>query len=328
MSKRKCLNGRWTLPILALVSLGIGCQRASAPAAGNGASAKAVAFPIGIVATTGMVADLVQGVGGTHVQVTGLMGPGVDPHLYKASAGDIDRLSSAAMIFYSGLNLEGKMGDIFVKMARTRPVVAITEQIDESLLREPPEFAGHFDPHLWFDVGLWSQTADTVAQALADFDPTHAAEYRANAKRLMADWQALHVWCREQVARIPPAQRVLITAHDAFGYFGRAYNMEVVGLQGVSTVSEFGLADVQRIVDLLVARKIPAIFVESSVPRRSIEAVVAGARARGHEVKIGGTLYSDAMGQPGTVDGTYVGMVRANVRTIVDALASQVAVKQ
>lgn len=327
MRKRKMHNGRWITPILAVAFLALGCQRASAPAAVGGASAKAVTFPIGIVATTGMVADLVKGIGGAHVQVTGLMGPGVDPHLYKASAGDTSRLSSAAMIFYSGLNLEGKMGDLFVKMARTRPVVAITERIDESLLREPPEFAGHFDPHLWFDVGLWSQTADTVAQALADFDPAHAAEYRANAKRLVADWQVLHAWCREQIARIPPAQRVLVTAHDAFGYFGRAYNMEVLGLQGVSTVSEFGLADVQRIVDLLVARKIPAIFVESSVPRRSIEAVVAGARARGHEVKIGGTLYSDAMGTPGTVEGTYVGMVRANVRTIVDALASQVAVK-
>lgn len=276
--------------------------------------------PIQAVATTGMVADAVKEVGGNLVKVVGLMGAGVDPHLYKASEGDIHKLSNADIIFYNGLNLEGKMGDIFVKMARNKPTVAIAGSLDPKFLREPPEFQGHFDPHVWFDVKLWSQVIPQVAAALSELDPVHSAIYKANAEKYIAQLNTLDTWCREQVARIPKEQRVLVTAHDAFGYFGRAYNIDVVGLQGISTVSEFGLNDIQRIVDLIVGRKVRAVFVESSIPKRSIDAVAEGVRAKGHDVVIGGTLYSDALGDPGTAEGTYVGMVRANVTTIVNAL--------
>lgn len=276
--------------------------------------------PLNVVATTGMVADAIRRVGGEHVTVTTLMGPGVDPHLYKASQNDIERLSQADIIFYNGLNLEGKMGDIFVKMARTRPVVAVTESIDPKLLREPPEFAGHFDPHVWFDVELWSSILHEVEKSLAKSDPNHASLFQANRATYESELMVLHSWVKKELASIPKQERVLITAHDAFGYFGHAYDTEVVGLQGMSTVSEYGLNDVQRIVDLLVTRKIKAVFVESSIPKRSIEAVVEGAKGRGHSVMIGGQLYSDAMGAEGTPEGTYVGMVTANVNTIVRAL--------
>lgn len=308
-----------------LLLLAVSCSTAPKPGAGKAAFGPD--RPINAVATTGMIGDVIARVGGASAKVTTLMGPGVDPHLYKASEGDIQRLANADIIFYNGLNLEGKMADIFVKMARNRPTVAVTDGIDQTTLREPPEFQGHFDPHVWFDVALWTHTVARVAEALAELDPPRAAAYRANAEQYTKELRDLDTWCREQIASVPKEQRVLITAHDAFGYFGRAYQIDVVGLQGVSTVSEFGLKDVQRIVGLLVERKVKAVFVESSIPRRSIEAVVEGARARGHEVQIGGTLFSDAMGTPGTPEGTYIGMVQANVKTIVNALLGQMAQK-
>lgn len=274
-----------------------------------------------ITTTVGMIADTVRNVGGDRVEVTGLMGPGVDPHLYKASEGDVSSLQDADLIFYNGLNLEGKMADLFVKMASLgKPTVAVTEGIDPSLLREPPEFQGHYDPHVWFDVSMWEQTIPPVVAALSKADPGSKALYEANGKAYSLKLVQLHEYCQERLAEVPKARRVLITAHDAFGYFGRAYDVEVVGLQGISTVSEISLSDVQRLVDLISGRKIRAVFVESSVPKRSIEAVVSGCKARGHEVKIGGTLFSDAMGQPGTEEGTYLGMVRHNVETVVKAL--------
>lgn len=314
---------------LAVAMLLLGCSQGAAPGGAAPGQAKTfnAAHTINVVTTTGMIADAVKHVGGEFVVVTQLMGAGVDPHLYKASEGDIQRLSTADIIFYNGLNLEGKMGDIFVKMARGKPVVAVTSSFDQATLREPPEFQGHFDPHVWFDVKMWSNVVDAVATGLGELAPAHVALFRANAKQYAQELSVLDAWCHEFLAKIPQEQRVLITAHDAFGYFGRAYGVEVLGLQGISTVAEFGLKDIERIVNLLVERKIRAVFVESSVPRRSIEAVVAGAKARGHDVQIGGQLYSDAMGQPGTPDGTYVGMVRANVKTIVDALSGQVAKK-
>ncbi|MBI2346585.1 MAG: zinc ABC transporter substrate-binding protein [Deltaproteobacteria bacterium] len=323
--KRK-IAFRYVLLGLGLAGLGA-CSRAAPPSTDSGAARAAVSAekPLRIVTTIGMIADAAEKVGGPYVKVTGLMGPGVDPHLYKASEGDIQRLAQADLILYNGLNLEGKMGDIFVKMARTRPTIAVTEDVDAKRLREPPEFQGHYDPHLWFDVELWTGAVHRIARGLAEFDPAHAKEYQANAEHYIAELMTLHTWCGEQIAQIPKGQRVLITAHDAFGYFGRAYDIDVVGLQGISTVSEFGLKDVQRLVDLIVARKIRAVFVESSIPKRSIEAVVEGARARGHDVRIGGTLFSDAMGQSGTPEGTYVGMVRSNVNTIVPALLGKTA---
>ncbi|MDH3215131.1 MAG: zinc ABC transporter substrate-binding protein [Candidatus Krumholzibacteria bacterium] len=274
-----------------------------------------------VTTTTGIVAEVVRKVGGDHVSVVNLMGPGVDPHLYKASEGDIQRLEKADLIFYNGLNLEGKMGEIFVKMARKGKLTfALSESVDTRLLREPPEFQGHYDPHIWFDVSLWAQTIPVVVGALSEAKPSARGDFVANGERYDAELADLHEYCRDRLASIPSERRVLVTAHDAFGYFGRAYNIEVVGLQGITTTSEYGLKDVQRIVQLITERRLSAVFVESSVPKRSIEAVVAGVRSRGHNVRIGGQLFSDAMGEPGTPEGTYPGMVRHNVETIVQSL--------
>lgn len=303
-----------------IVTAALALGAALAGCGGQDGGASGGSGKLAVTTTTGMIGDLAKNVGGDRVEVTALMGPGVDPHLYKASEGDIARLSGAALILYNGLNLEGKMGDVLVRMSRTRPTVQVTETMPESLLREPPEFAGHYDPHLWFDVALWRHALERTRDALIEVDPAHRAEYERNAAAYADSLAALDAWVRAEIATIPRGRRVLVTAHDAFGYFGRAYDLDVVGLQGISTVSEFGLADVRRLVDLIVTRGVKAVFIESSVPRRNIDAVVEGARARGHQVAVGGTLYSDAMGPAGTAEGTYLGMVRANVRTIVDAL--------
>lgn len=291
------------------------CGKADAPGQKTGEANK-----VNIVCTTGMVADLAQRIGGDRVVVKGLMGPGVDPHYYKASQGDLATLSRADIIFYNGLYLEGKMQDIFNKMARSKKVVAVAGEIDKSTLRQPPEFEGHYDPHIWFDVALWSQTIDAVVAALSAADPQGAESFRENGERYRTELNDLHAWVLAQIETVPTNQRVLVTAHDAFGYFGRAYGVEVLGLQGISTVAEYGVNDVTQLVDLITARKIKAIFVESSVPERSIEAVRQGCLERGHQVVIGGTLYSDAMGAVGSGADTYIGMVRSNVGTIVGAL--------
>ncbi|MBO8163268.1 MAG: zinc ABC transporter substrate-binding protein [Brevibacillus sp.] len=288
---------------------------------GNGAeTAQAEHKKWKVTTTTGMVADLVNNVGGEHVEVTQLMGPGVDPHLYKASQGDIKRIEQADIIFYSGLHLEGKMGEIFEKMSKQKPVIPVTRSIPEDELLADPQTPDQYDPHVWFDVGLWSKTIETVREELVKLDPAHADEYQANADAYLQKLTELHQYAKEQIGSIPIHQRVLVTAHDAFSYFGRAYEIEVMGLQGISTASEYGLKDVQNLVDTLVERKIKAVFIESSVPKRSIEAVVEGARAKNHTVEIGGELFSDAMGTPGTEEGTYLGMVKYNVDTIVHAL--------
>ncbi|MFQ5511201.1 MAG: metal ABC transporter solute-binding protein, Zn/Mn family [Candidatus Krumholzibacteriia bacterium] len=288
---------------------------------GSGEQSKSTSGKMRVTATTGMVAELARRVGGDRVEVENLMGPGVDPHLYKASEGDIGRLAGADLIFYNGLNLEGKMGEIFVKMARRgKPTYAVTESVDPERLREPPEFLGHYDPHAWFDISLWSQTIATVVEAMSEADPSASEYFEANGAAYAEELKALHEYCKERIATIPKERRVLVTAHDAFGYFGRAYDIDVVGLQGISTASEYGLKDVKRIIDIITERRLKAVFIESSVPRRSIEAVVAGCRSRGHEVVIGGQLFSDAMGEAGTPEGTYPGMVRHNVETIVGAL--------
>lgn len=276
--------------------------------------------PLRIVATTGIVADTARRIVGPHAQVEALMGPGVDPHLYKASESDVRRLAEADLILYNGLHLEGKMGDILEKMARNRPVVAVAAEIPEDQLRQPPEFQGLHDPHVWFDVSLWAKTVPPIVRALEELAPEHAADFRANAAALDTELTALDAWVREQIATVPAPQRVLITAHDAFGYFGRRYGMEVVGLQGISTLSEAGLRDMDRVVRIVADRKIRAIFVESSVPRRSIEAVQAAVREQGGQVEIGGQLFSDSLGPAGSPAGSYTGMVRANVETIVKAL--------
>lgn len=273
-----------------------------------------------VVATTGMIADLVAEVGGSRVEVTGLMGPGVDPHYYKATRGDLEHLTEARVIFYNGLFLEGKLDGIFRKMARTGTVIAVSSAVPEDQLRKPAEFDGNYDPHIWFDVDMWRSTIGVVAAALSKADPEGASLFEANGARYGSELAGLDAWVRQRLGQIPEERRVLVTAHDAFGYFGRAYGIDVVGLQGISTVAEYGVADVRHLVDLIVARGVPAIFVESSVPERSINAVREGCLARGHEVVIGGTLYSDAMGGPGSGADTYAGMVRSNVDTIVEAL--------
>ena len=276
--------------------------------------------PLRVVATTGMIGDAARRLGGEHVAVTALMGPGVDPHLYKASEGDVRLLADADLILYNGLHLEGKMGDVLVKMARTRPVVAVSEDLPRDELREPPEMAGQYDPHVWFDVALWAKTLAPIERELARLAPAHAATFAANRQAYEAELAELDAWVKERIATIPLEQRVLITAHDAFGYFGRRYGIRVVGLQGISTLAEAGLKDVDRVVDEIVAKRIPAIFVESSVPRRAIEAVESAVRSRGHQVVIGGQLFSDALGAADSPAGNYPGMVRANVETIVRSL--------
>jgi manganese/zinc/iron transport system substrate-binding protein len=272
-----------------------------------------------VVATTGMVADLARRVGGDGVDVEALMGPGVDPHLYSATPSDLERLRAADLVLYSGRLLEGKMTDIFTSLARRKPVFAVTEEIADDRLLSPPELEGHFDPHVWFDVGLWADTLPLVAQALGEVDPARADGYRARAAAYRDELLKLHDEVRTAIATIPKERRVLITSHDAFRYFGRAYDLEVRGLQGVSTVQDAGVRDVQDLANLIVERRIKAIFVETSVSEAAIRAVQKWAQEKGHDVRIGGHLYSDAMGDHAPED-TYPGMVRANVKTIVEAL--------
>lgn len=273
-----------------------------------------------VVATTGMIADVAARVGGARVHVDGLMGPGVDPHLYKASAGDVRRLADADLVLYNGLHLEAAMGEVLEAMGKRRPTVAVTDSIPREALTAPAEFAGNYDPHVWFDVRLWMQATRAIVAALASADTAHAAEYAARGADLLAEMDALDAWIRYVVADLPIERRVLVTAHDAFGYFGRAYGFEVRGLQGISTASEAGTGDVQRLADEIAQRRIRSVFVETSIPRRTIEAVQAAVRSRGFEVGIGRPLHSDALGTPGTPAGTYTGMVRHNVEAIVDGL--------
>ena len=278
---------------------------------------------LNVVATIGMIRDVAQNVGGEHVNVVGLMGPGVDPHLYKASEGDVRRLFRADVIFYGGLHLEARMGEVLQEMDSRTRVRAVSEVIPVDRRLAPPEFQGAYDPHVWFDVRLWAMTVNVIERTLVEADPAHARNYAANAARYRQQLAELDQYVRQQAARVPADRRVLITAHDAFNYFGRAYGFQVRGLQGISTAAEAGTADVQGLAEFIATRRIPAIFVESSIPRRTIEAVQEAVAARGYEVRIGGSLYSDAMGNPGTAEGTYIGMVRHNIDTIVGALLRQ-----
>lgn len=280
------------------------------------------ASPIKVVATTGMIGDLVHEIGQEKVSLSTLMETGVDPHLYKATHGDMRRLQQADLVFYNGLHLEGKMQTILTKMARVKPVFAVSDPISKADLIH---YGSVSDPHIWFDVSLWQQAANQVLLKLIEIDPANQASYRANAQQYQQQLSALHQWVKTKIEEIPKSQRVLITAHDAFGYFGRVYGMEVHGLQGVSTVSEFGLRDIQQLKQLIVERHIPAVFVESSVPKKFLRALVAGVADSGYQLLIGGELYSDAMGLKGTLAGTYIGMVKHNVTTIVSALKGEPA---
>jgi len=274
-----------------------------------------------VTTTTTMVSDLIRNVGGDQVEVTGLMGPGVDPHLYKASASDVTKLQDADIIFYSGLLLEGKLQDVLTRLARSKKFVyAVTEGIAHKELFEPESFGGHFDPHVWFDVSLWAKSVDVVVKALSEVRPAGKSGFEARGKATFAKMMLLHQWVLTRVAELPKASRILVTSHDAFNYFGRAYDFKVVGLQGISTVEEANLAAMTQLVDFVKKHKLKAIFVESSVSPNAIRRISQDAG-----VKIGGELFSDAMGTPGQLEngydlGTYDGMIRHNVNAMVEAL--------
>lgn len=281
--------------------------------------------PLRVVTTTTMVTDMVKQVGGDRVTVEGLMGPGVDPHLYKPAASDVTKLSRADLIFYSGLMLEGRMADLFAKMARSgKKTYPVTEAIPEKELLEPESFEGHWDPHVWGDPLLWAKCVDVVVTGLSEADPAGRKDYTARGNQLKTELKTLHAWAKQRIDEVPKAGRVLITSHDAFNYFGRAYGIEVVGVQGISTVSEAGLADVAKTVDFIKQRRVKAIFVESSVPPATIQRI-----SRDAGVKVGGELFSDACGTVGEIHrgggesydvGTYIGMIKHNVNTVVEAL--------
>ncbi|MBC8109088.1 MAG: zinc ABC transporter substrate-binding protein [Anaerolineae bacterium] len=307
-----------TLLVLALAAAGAGCDRSG----GNGAAAGS--RKPRVVATTTMIGDLARRIGGEHIELQVIMPAGVDPHTFKPSTGDLGAISRADLVFYNGLHLEGKMVELFEDQIKDR-AVAISRDIDHTkLLAWAQGQGGAHDPHIWFDASLWTSSARTVGDALAKLDPAHAADYAQRAQATVAQLNALHDELKSKLASVPKGKRVLITSHDAYNYFGRAYDVEVRGLQGISTETEAGLSNINSAVDFIISRKIPAIFVESSVSHKTIERVQADCKSRGFNVAIGGELYSDAMGvtgeHPGYAVETYEGMFRYNVDTIVKAL--------
>ena len=288
-------------------------------------SSMANAAPLQVVTTTTMVSDLVAHVGADRVLITGLMGAGVDPHLYKPNASDVTRLQKAAVIFYSGLQLEGRMGELFERLGKSgKKVFAVTRSSPEARLLRPAEFAGHFDPHVWGDAELWALCVDSVVKGLSEADPAGKADFARRGETYKAELAQLHQWALKRAAELPEDKRILITSHDAFNYLGRAYGFRVVGVQGISTVTEAGLADIAKVVDFIKAKSLKAIFVESSVPRAAIERISKDSGAT-----IGGELFSDAMGTLGSKvtvqgetydEGTYNGMLKHNINTVVEAL--------
>jgi manganese/zinc/iron transport system substrate-binding protein len=321
---------RITLAILVIGGMAhLGCGSATKPIHQPNAAIEHTytgEYPIRVVATTGQVAEMISRVGGEHVKVEGLMGPGVDPHLYRPIASDVRKLNESDAIFYNGLHLEGRMTELFEQMARRKATYAVTQGLvnrKDKRLREPPEFEGNYDPHVWHDVALWSECVGDVADLLSKFDPTHAEDYRKNAQAYRDELAQLDEFCKTEIAKIPAAQRVLVTAHDAFGYFGKAYGLEVFGLKGISTEEEINLAHQEEIQKMLIERKIPAVFVESAVAPRTVEALVEPCRAAGHDLHVPKEeLYADALGPKGTEDSSYTGMIRHNVNTIVKSLTN------
>lgn len=301
--------------ILGLSLLLAGC---SAPAADTGSSEDG---KLKIVATTTMLADLSTVIGGQRVTVDGLMGPGIDPHLYQASEGDVSLMQQADVVVYNGLHLEGKMGEIFENLSgQGAAVICIEDGLDESKLLAWEDDSSVHDPHIWFDVSLWKDAAGAVADGLSKADPDGKADYDANLSSYLNELEEADTYIRNRAAELTEDQRVLVTAHDAFQYFGKAYGFEVRGLQGISTDAEAGTADVSELAGFIVKRQIKAIFVESSVPPKTIEALQAAVKAKGFDVAIGGELYSDSLGDADSKDDTYLLTVKANIDTIVDAL--------
>ena len=274
-----------------------------------------------VVTTTTMLTDLLYQIGGDSIQLQGLMGTGVDPHLYKASEGDVTKLFNADVVFYNGLHLEGKLEEIFEKMRnQNKETIAVTRGIDKKEFIRSKNFASNYDPHVWFAIDNWIQSSQFVAKKLIELDPKNKAYYQANNTVYLGKLMALKARLNERINRLPKNKRILVTAHDAFAYFGKSFDFQVVGLQGLSTATEAGVQDVQKLADFIIDHNIKAIFVESSVPKRTIEALQAAVKARGHEVAIGGTLFSDALGNPNSKEGTYIGMFEYNTTTIVNAL--------
>lgn len=274
-----------------------------------------------IVTTTSMITDLVENIGGDKVAVKGLMGAGVDPHLYKASEGDVSKLSNADMILYGGLHLEGKLVEVFEKMKRQKiNTIAVSDALDKNELIGSTLFASNYDPHIWFDVKNWEKITVFVADQLSAARPEYKAVFQENAKIYLAKLKTLNEEIKAEIETLPLEKRRLVTAHDAFSYFGRAYKFDVVGLQGLSTATEAGVQDVQKTASYIIDHKVKAVFIESSVPKRTVEALQAAVNSKNHNVVIGGTLFSDALGNPGTPEGTYIGMFKFNVHTIVSSL--------
>ena len=273
-----------------------------------------------VVVTTSMLTDLVKNIGADLIEIEGLMGAGVDPHLYKASEGDVSKLFNADVIFYNGLHLEGKLVAVFEKMEAQKTTVALGEFLAKDGLIGSDYFASNYDPHVWFNIQYFKEFSDKVTSVLSEKDPKNAASFTANNLAFQQELDLLHTAVVNTIATLAPEKRILVTAHDAFNYFGKAYGFKVVGLQGLSTATEAGVQDVQKLSEYIIANKVKAIFIESSVPRRTIEALEAAVLSKGHQVSIGGSLYSDALGDGGSVEGTYVGMFLYNVKTIVNAL--------
>ena len=297
--------------------MGLGCDR-PAPTGSGGPRQ----YPYKVLTTVAMVSDIVRNVAGDKAQVTGLMGEGIDPHLYQPSRDDIVALRNADIVFYNGLMLEGKLQDTLVSTASAgKPVHPVTKLIEPKYLMDFE--GGHYDPHVWMDPNAWGRATQAVADTLSEFDPPNKDFYQANAAAYVAKLQKLDAYAKEAIATIPSKSRVLITAHDAFNYFGRAYGIEVMGIQGISTESEAAVRDIERLVNLIVERDVKAVFVESSVNDKNVRALVEGAQARGKNISVGGQLFSDAMGTAGTYEGTYIGMIDHNVTIIVKALGGK-----
>ena len=304
---------RITIMILILSILLVGCGNNKDKTNENG--------KINIVTTTTIIGDAVETIGGDKVNSEVLMGPGIDPHLYKASAGDMNKMQNADLIIYNGLHLEGKMSDVLEQMQKSgKNTYAAGDAVDSSRLIESKEFEGSFDPHIWFDVELWIDVVKGIEEKIVEVDPENEEYYRQNAEAYLAELEELHIYTKSRAEELPSEKRVLITAHDAFNYFGKAYGFEVKGLQGLSTATEAGTADVRNLADFIADREISAIFIESSVPAKNMEALKNAVVSRGFTVEIGGELFSDSLGNPDTEEGTYIGTVKHNINTIVDSL--------
>jgi manganese/zinc/iron transport system substrate-binding protein len=318
MSSVRSAGVAWLLAVFALIS---GCSpKPSAP----GGAAKKDGAGIQIVATTGMVADLAVHVAGSRGSVKTLMSAGVDPHLYKPTTSDVADIQQADIVFYNGLGLEGPMQEVFQRAAaKGNKVVPVAGKLPETAVHHSVQFSDHADPHVWMDVDLWIQCMEPVVASLSELAPEHAAEFRANADRYLVELKALDEYARKTIKSIPEKQRTLVTAHDAFSYFSKAYGIEVKAVQGVTTESEPGVDDVNSLVTFLVESKTPALFVESSVSDRNLMAVLEGVSKHGGNVAIGGRLFSDAMGAEGTYEGTYIGMIDHNVTMIVRGLGGE-----